>query len=86
MKLTTRLRCPVCRAETDEVMPVNACVHFHDCASCGTRLRPKPGDCCVFCSYADTPCPPKQSAGGFELLPQLTQMNNVEDTDGPGTD
>ncbi len=23
-------------------------------------LVPKKGDCCVFCSYADTKCPPRQ--------------------------
>jgi hypothetical protein len=23
-------------------------------------LQPKPGDCCVFCSYGDVPCPPIQ--------------------------
>lgn len=63
MNLTARLRCPVCRAETDEVMPVNACVHIHDCVECGTRIRPRPGDCCVFCSYGDTTCPPRQAAG-----------------------
>jgi hypothetical protein len=24
-------------------------------------LRPKTGDCCVFCSYGDMKCPPMQS-------------------------
>jgi hypothetical protein len=24
------------------------------------RLRPKAGDCCVFCSYGTVPCPPVQ--------------------------
>jgi hypothetical protein len=28
---------------------------------CGTRLKPKPGDCCVFCSYGSVPCPPIQA-------------------------
>ncbi|HEY7997903.1 MAG TPA: GDCCVxC domain-containing (seleno)protein, partial [Pseudolabrys sp.] len=28
---------------------------------CGERLKPKPGDCCVFCSYGSVPCPPMQS-------------------------
>ncbi|MDD2796322.1 MAG: GDCCVxC domain-containing (seleno)protein [Acidocella sp.] len=30
-------------------------------------LRPKPGDCCVLCSYGSVPCPPIQlerQAGG----------------------
>nr|WP_281243396.1 GDCCVxC domain-containing (seleno)protein [Roseovarius lutimaris] len=26
----------------------------------GAVLRPKPGDCCVYCSYADVACPPVQ--------------------------
>ena len=39
----------------------SACQFFYACSSCDTRLRPKDGDCCVFCSYADVPCPPKQA-------------------------
>jgi 2-polyprenyl-3-methyl-5-hydroxy-6-metoxy-1,4-benzoquinol methylase len=27
---------------------------------CGSRLKPKAGDCCVFCSYGSVPCPPIQ--------------------------
>ncbi|MGJ0427313.1 GDCCVxC domain-containing (seleno)protein [Methylocystis sp.] len=23
-------------------------------------LKPKAGDCCIFCSYGDMPCPPIQ--------------------------
>ena len=26
-----------------------------------TFLKPKPGDCCVFCSYGTVPCPPIQA-------------------------
>ncbi|HME07828.1 MAG TPA: GDCCVxC domain-containing (seleno)protein, partial [Bryobacteraceae bacterium] len=37
---------------------------FYDCTGCGTLLRPKPGDCCVFCSFGSVPCPPIQKAGG----------------------
>jgi PAS domain S-box-containing protein len=32
-----------------------------ECAGCGALLRPKPGDCCVFCSYGSVPCPPIQA-------------------------
>ena len=41
-------------------MPTDACQFFYECTSCGTLLRPKEGDCCVYCSYADAPCPPIQ--------------------------
>ena len=33
------------------------------CAGCGSKLRPKSGDCCVFCSYGSVPCPPMQAEG-----------------------
>jgi len=42
-------------------MPTNACAFFHECAECRTLLRPKAGDCCVFCSYGSIPCPPIQN-------------------------
>ncbi len=42
-------------------MPIDACLYFYDCKQCGTTLRPKPGDCCVFCSYGSVKCPPQQS-------------------------
>jgi hypothetical protein len=56
--LTSTLTCPQCGHRENEVMPVNACLFFYDCKGCGVQLKPKPGDCCVFCSYGDKPCPP----------------------------
>jgi hypothetical protein len=58
------ITCPSCGAQKAEVMPTDACLFFYDCASCGAQLRPKPGDCCVFCSYGSVPCPPRQAARG----------------------
>ena len=63
MILTSTLTCPECGAAKTETMPTDACLFFWECPGCGTRLRPKPGDCCVFCSYGTVPCPPVQSAG-----------------------
>jgi hypothetical protein len=46
--------------------PTDACQFFYVCTGCGTKLKPKSGDCCVFCSYGSVPCPPIQQhrAGG----------------------
>ncbi len=57
--LTSRLTCPQCGFTKAEVMPTDACQYFYECDNCHVRLTPKPGDCCVFCSYGDVPCPPK---------------------------
>jgi DNA-directed RNA polymerase subunit RPC12/RpoP len=55
------ITCPHCGFAQREEMPVNACLFFYDCKKCGARLRPKDGDCCVFCSFGSAPCPPKQA-------------------------
>ena len=54
------ITCPACGHAERETMPTNACRFFYACAGCGVMLTPLPGDCCVFCSYADHRCPPKQ--------------------------
>lgn len=55
--------CPQCGHRELERMPTDACQYFYDCKGCGALLKPKAGDCCVFCSYADFQCPPKQTGG-----------------------
>jgi hypothetical protein len=57
------ITCPHCGTAKLEQMPTNACQFFYDCIGCGTRLKPKPGDCCVFCSYGSVRCPPIQAQG-----------------------
>ena len=62
--LESVLTCPECGHASVETMPTDACVYFHECAGCKALLRPKPGDCCVFCSYGSVPCPPVQLRQG----------------------
>jgi len=59
--LTSVLTCPHCGHRSTETMPTDACLWIHECAACGAVLRPKPRDCCVFCSYGSVPCPPVQA-------------------------
>lgn len=54
------ITCPVCGHKEEGTMPADACQFFYECKKCKTRLKPKQGDCCVFCSYGDVPCPPIQ--------------------------
>jgi len=55
------ITCPKCGHKATERMPTDACQFFYDCKGCGERLKPHPGDCCVFCSYGSVPCPPIQA-------------------------
>jgi hypothetical protein len=55
------ITCPHCGTARTERMPTDACLIAYDCSGCSVRLRPKPGDCCVFCSYGSVPCPPVQA-------------------------
>jgi hypothetical protein len=63
LQLESVITCPHCGHSTPETMPANACLYFYECKGCGTRLKPKPGHCCVFCSWGTVPCPPVQQAG-----------------------
>lgn len=62
--LESVLTCPHCGFAQQQTMPTDACVFFHECPACHALLRPKPGDCCVFCSYGSVKCPPVQQQRG----------------------
>jgi alkylmercury lyase len=67
------ITCPKCSVAKLETMPTDACQFFYECTGCGTLLRPKPGDCCVFCSYGSVPCPPIQESNGEPLWCQSSE-------------
>ncbi|CAJ0697001.1 MULTISPECIES: GDCCVxC domain-containing (seleno)protein [Ralstonia] len=62
--LESVLTCPHCGFAKQETMPTDACLFYYECLHCKTLLRPKPGDCCVFCSFGSVPCPPVQLQRG----------------------
>ena len=60
--LNSIITCPTCGFKKEEVMPTDACQYFYECENCKTLLKPKQGDCCVFCSYGTVKCPPIQQS------------------------
>lgn len=62
--LESTLTCPHCGTQAVETMPTDACLYFYTCTGCGSWLKPKHGDCCVFCSHGSAPCPPIQRGDG----------------------
>ncbi len=54
------ITCPDCYYQKEETMPADACVFFYECEKCKVLLKPKAGDCCVYCSYGSVKCPPMQ--------------------------
>jgi hypothetical protein len=60
MNLISKITCPHRGRDAAERMPVDACQIIYECKACGSVLKPKAGDCCVFCSYGDVPCTPVQ--------------------------
>ncbi|MBT4260814.1 MAG: hypothetical protein HOD90_13020 [Nitrospina sp.] len=61
IKFFSTIKCPKCGLEKNEEMPQDSCQFFYECDGCKGILKPKHGDCCVFCSYGTVPCPPKQT-------------------------
>lgn len=60
IKQKSTLTCIYCSEKTSLDMPSDSCLISFECPHCHHILRPKSGDCCVFCSYGDNPCPPIQ--------------------------
>jgi hypothetical protein len=59
--LESILTCPLCHHSRRQTMPTDACQWFYECEGCHAVLKPRPGDCCVYCSYGTVPCPPVQA-------------------------
>jgi len=64
--LASTLTCPSCGFRKSEPMALDSCLFFYECKRCRAVLRPKPGDCCVFCTYGTVKCPPEQTARRYE--------------------
>ncbi|MGI9553001.1 MAG: GDCCVxC domain-containing (seleno)protein [Aurantibacter sp.] len=58
--LKSTITCPKCSHQKEEEMPTEACQFFYECENCKELIKPKPGDCCVYCSYGSVKCPPVQ--------------------------
>ncbi|MDQ3374993.1 MAG: hypothetical protein M3521_14040 [Acidobacteriota bacterium] len=58
----SEITCSFCGFRKSETMPVESCLFFYLCSNCEVIIRPKPGECCVFCSYASVVCPPMHKA------------------------
>ena len=66
VKLDSVVTCPKCGFSSQERMPTDFCLISYQCKKCGHVMTPKQGDCCVFCSYGNVPCPPIQEARASE--------------------
>jgi len=58
--LESELTCPKCGYASKETMPTDYCQYLYECRGCKALIRPRPGDCCVFCSYGTVKCPSVQ--------------------------
>ena len=60
IQLQSTITCPQCHQKTTEQMPIDYCQYFWECPHCKNTLKPKKGNCCVYCSYGSVKCPPIQ--------------------------
>ncbi len=63
--LLATLTCPnpTCQHQQQVLMPTTFCLLTYTCEACSLTHVHKSGDCCVFCSYAEKPCPSMQEEG-----------------------
>lgn len=60
IRAVAHLTCPYCHFIQEVTTPTDVCQQVYKCVQCGEMLKPKEGDYCMFCSFADSKCPPKQ--------------------------
>ncbi len=68
VQIKSTITCPLCGFKKEETMPADSCQFFYECNNCGQILKPKKGDCCVYCSYGTVKCPPVQETGECNCL------------------
>jgi len=66
VELESTIICPNCGHQKNELMPTDACQFFYECENCKSILKPKEGDCCVYCSYGSMSCPSIQENAGCD--------------------
>ncbi|WP_293596999.1 MULTISPECIES: GDCCVxC domain-containing (seleno)protein [unclassified Polynucleobacter] len=54
--LHTTITCPNCRGQESLEISQGYSQHLYRCPSCSTILKPKSGDCCIFCSFGSLDC------------------------------
>lgn len=69
VEMQSTITCPNCHSQATLAMPIDACVYLYGRQACGLTLKPKQGDCCVFCSYGPTICPTLQVERGICCSP-----------------
>lgn len=52
--------CPKCGHKKQETMQDDLKQILYFCEGCKTYIKPKEGDCCIFCSYGSVKCPIEQ--------------------------
>jgi hypothetical protein len=55
-KQQSTITCPHCLATEMLEVPRGSSQHLYRCRACSNILKPKSGDCCIFCSFGDLDC------------------------------
>ena len=58
--MQSEITCPKCGHKKIETLPTDVCVIKYNCEKCNAEMRPKDGDCCVFCTFGSHKCPSMQ--------------------------
>jgi hypothetical protein len=54
--LLSIITCPSCEGHEALEIPQGYSQHLYRCPSCSIILKPKSGDCCIFCSFGNLDC------------------------------
>ncbi|MFM7678268.1 MAG: GDCCVxC domain-containing (seleno)protein [Roseiflexaceae bacterium] len=72
------ITCPHCHQITEETMHMTAIELRIRCQACGQLIVTPPAQHCVWCAYADTPCPTVQNTASCNPYIVTEKVNRVQ--------
>lgn len=63
LELRSKILCPNCGHEKEEVMMLDACQYTYACENCKSILKAAQVGYCIFCTFGSTECPQAQVYG-----------------------
>lgn len=60
LEMNTVISCVLCGRTHNVQMPKYATQNVFNCPDCGYETKASSAECCVYCEYGKTPCPPQQ--------------------------
>jgi len=78
MPKTAYITCPQCHETSEETMHMTVIEMQIRCQACGQLIVTPPAQHCVWCAYADIPCPTTQNNASCNPYPSPPPTQTIQ--------